>query len=132
MNKILTYQDMAFADYTPLLADSIQQLLRKGLVLQHDKMTVVSSTAGQGFVDPVSKTREVTQRTGIYSRDALGVWSIIGETNQMDDLAMYLAMNTPSNSRYSLMVDLIEKAQGSHIEIPKTQPSKGAELQPQL
>lgn len=130
MNKVLTYQDMSFADYTPLLADSIQQLLTKGLVLQHDMMTVVASTAGKGFIDPFSKTRQVPERTGIYSRDAIGVWNIIGETHQMDDLAMYLAANTPANSRYSLMVELIEKANGASVEFAHGKAAKTTSFQP--
>lgn len=130
MNKVMTYQDMSFADYTPLLADSIQQLLTKGLVLQHEKMTVVSSTAGQGFIDPISKNRELPERSGIYSRDAIGVWRNIGDASQMDDLAMYLAMNTPSKNRYSLMVDLIEKASAASIQITRPSSSADHAMQP--
>lgn len=130
MNKVMTYQDMSFADYTPLLADSIQQLLAKGLVLQHEKMTVVSSTAGQGFIDPISKNRELPERSGIYSRDAVGIWRNIGEASQMDDLAMYLAMNTPSKNRYSLMVDLIEKASAASIQITRPSFSADHAMQP--
>ncbi|AXH60344.1 hypothetical protein [Pseudomonas amygdali] len=130
MNKVMTYQDMSFADYTPLLADSIQQLLAKGLVLQHEKMTVVSSTAGQGFIDPISKNRELPERTGIYSRDAIGIWRNIGDASQMDDLAMYLAMNTPSKNRYSLMVELIEKASAASIQITRPSSSPDHAMQP--
>jgi len=130
MNKVMTYQDMSFADYTPLLADSIQQLLTKGIVLQHEKMTVVSSTAGQGFIDPISKNRELPERSGIYSRDAIGVWRNIGDASQMDDLAMYLAMNTPSKNRYSLMVDLIEKASAASIQITRPSSSADHAMQP--
>lgn len=130
MNKVMTYQDMSFADYTPLLADSIQQLLAKGLVLQHEKMTVVSSTAGQGFIDPISKNRELPERSGIYSRDAIGIWRNIGEASQMDDLAMYLAMNTPSKNRYSLMVELIEKASAASIQITRPSSSADHAMQP--
>lgn len=130
MNKVMTYQDMSFADYTPLLADSIQQLLTKGLVLQHEKMTVVSSTAGHGFIDPISKNRELPVRSGIYSRDAIGIWRNIGDASQMDDLAMYLAMNTPSKNRYSLMVDLIEKASAASIQITRPSSSVDHAMQP--
>lgn len=130
MNKVMTYQDMSFADYTPLLADSIQQLLAKGLVLQHEKMTVVSSTAGQGFIDPISKNRELPERSGIYSRDAIGIWRNIGDASQMDDLAMYLAMNTPSKNRYSLMVELIEKASAASIQITRPSSSEDHAMQP--
>ena len=130
MNKVMTYQDMSFADYTPLLADSIQQLLAKGLVLQHEKMTVVSSTAGQGFIDPISKNRELPERSGIYSRDAIGIWRNIGDASQMDDLAMYLAMNTPSKNRYSLMVELIEKASAASIQITRPGSSEDHAMQP--
>lgn len=110
MNKVLTHQDFCFADYTPLLADSIQQLLSKGLVLEHKLMTVVASESGKGFFDPIANARHALDKPGIYQRNPIGgVWTLIGETRQMDDLAIYLAENTPSSTRYSLMVDLLER-----------------------
>ncbi|MBD8615184.1 MULTISPECIES: hypothetical protein [Pseudomonas] len=130
MNKIMTYQDMSFADYTPFLADSIQQILSKGMVLEHKEMTVVSSTAGEGFVDPLSNARVMPERTGIYSRDAVGAWRIIGEPHQMDDLAMHLAMKTPLNSRYSLMVDLLEKVASAPVVLQRNSAAAQEGFQP--
>lgn len=110
MNKVLTYQDMPFSDFTPLLADSIQQVLSRGLVLQHNEMTVISSASGKVFVDPVDKANVSLGRPGIYQRNPFGgQWAMIGSTGQIDDLAMYLAMKTPQNNRYSLMVELMER-----------------------
>lgn len=110
LNRYFTYMDMGFLDCTPLLADSIRQLLQRGHVFQHTLMTVVATREGKSFYDPVSMNLRALPAAAIYQRDSVGDgWKKIGATHQLDDLAIHLANATPVGCRYGLWVDVLER-----------------------
>jgi hypothetical protein len=116
INRAVSYQELSYMDCTPVLAQSIHDLLKKGGTFSHEGMVVRRNQANQAFIHPVTKKAMTLPKDAVYAHSPIanslvGVansWQVIGKHDNLGDIAVYIADHTPKEQRYALMIDVLD------------------------
>lgn len=115
MNRTISFQELTYMDFAPVLAQVIHDLLAKGGMFKQGHMVVRKNISNQAFTDPVSKRAITLPENAIYAHSTVdnhltgkaNNWRILGRLEHLGSIATYLADHTPKAERYALMIDVM-------------------------
>lgn len=127
MNVVKHYTELMGFNSEAGLAMAIKDRLEQGYAVDHWKMIVMVGK-GDLIEDPTTRTK-ISLSDGIHARmksenmlaPGVGPWSRIAPTEDIEQVAQYMAHVTPAKDRYGMMVDLLT-ARVEREDRPPVQP----------
>ncbi|AYG48441.1 hypothetical protein DV532_29870 (plasmid) [Pseudomonas sp. Leaf58] len=115
MNRAISFQELTYMDFAPVLAQAIHDLLTKGGVFKQGHMVVRKNVSNQAFTDPVTQRVMTLPENAVYAHSTVdspltgkaNSWRILGRPEHLGSIAAYLADHTPKAERYALMIDVM-------------------------